>query len=331
MRKNAILVDFETPKKWEFLDAIEVATNEKWVVEKCISNRNFGNFLQKVIRYVKYFFEPFKVFLHRKDYSRILGWQQFYGLILAFYFRLFRVKNAPEITVMTFIYKPKSSLIGGRYEKFVRYCVTSNYIQNIIVHSEKERHFYANYFHIPVEKFVFVKLGIEDRTKEIPISKPKNYYLAPGRSNRDYSFLLSAWNGNIPLKIVCDSLDMQVKDKSIEILRNCHGDEYLKLLSECHAVVVPLEDVHASSGQLVILQAMMYGKPLIVTENEGVRDYMVDSEDGYIIEKEQVSLNEAIVQIEEHYSDISLNGRKHFEEKFSLYQEGLAIGNIIKP
>ena len=45
--------------------------------------------------------------------------------ILAFYFRMFHVQNAPEIVVLTFIYKPKKSFVGKVYDKFMRYIAVS--------------------------------------------------------------------------------------------------------------------------------------------------------------------------------------------------------------
>lgn len=81
--------------------------------------------MQKFIRYAKYFLVPMKIAKDHKNYNKVLAWQQFYGLILAFYFRMFRVKNAPEIVVLTFIYKPKKSFVGKVYDKFMRYIVTS--------------------------------------------------------------------------------------------------------------------------------------------------------------------------------------------------------------
>lgn len=329
-KKNAILVDFDVSDNWEFLDALETSTGEKWVVEKSISNRNHGGILQKLIRYAKYFLTPFKVFLHRNEYSRVLGWQQFYGLILAFYCHLFKVTNAPDITVMTFIYKPKHSLIGGRYRKFVHYCVTSPYIKQIIVFSDKEKKHYAELLGVPECKFVNVRLGIEDSTDRISAKNPERFYLAAGRSNRDYSFLLSVWDFEEPLKIVCDSLNEHSENTKVEILRNCHGDDYLNLLSHCYAVIIPLQDTNISSGQLVVLQAMMYGKPIIVTENDSVLDYIVDGEDGYIIRKDADELKCALEKVNQNYPYLSKCSREHFMNKFSLYQEGISIGNLIK-
>ena len=187
----------------------------------------------------------------------ILAWQQFYGLILAFYFRMFRVKNAPEIVVLTFIYKPKKSLVGKVYDKFMRYIVTSGYIKYFVVFSESEKKHYADYFDVPEARFVFETLGYEDITQEVPICSPDNFYLAAGRSNRDYKFLVDAWSKSKEhLKIICDTLSLKSIPDNIEILTDCHDNNFFRELAKCKAVIVPLEDAHISSGQLVIIQAM---------------------------------------------------------------------------
>lgn len=125
---------------------------------------------------------------------------------MAFYFRIFRIKNAPEIVVLTFIYKPKKSFVGKVYDKFMRYIVTSGYIKYFVVFSESEKKRYADYFDVPETRFVFETLGYEDKTQKVPICNPDNFYLAAGRSNRDYKFLVDAWSkSKEQLKIVCDT------------------------------------------------------------------------------------------------------------------------------
>ena len=134
-KENVILIDYNAPDNWEFHKAIEKTTGIKWCVYRAISNENHGGFLQKLIRYGKYFLVPMKIAKNHKRYNKILAWQQFYGLILAFYFRLFRVQNTPEIVVLTFIYKAKKSFVGKLYDKFMRYIVTSEYIKYFVVFS----------------------------------------------------------------------------------------------------------------------------------------------------------------------------------------------------
>lgn len=329
--ENVILVDFEPSDNWNFKEAIENATNKKWTVIKAVSNRNHGTKLQKLIRYSKYFVFPFKIFLKRKKYASVLAWQQFYGLILAFYFKVFGVKRAPDITVMTFIYKEKKSFVGKIYAKFMNCVVRSGYIKKFIVFSNSEREYYANVFQVPLEKFVVEVLGLEDECAIIGAgNSEEKYFLAAGRSNRDYEFLRDAWSDKNNLKIVCDTCK-DTDTTHIKYLKNCYHKEFMQELSNCYAVIIPLQDEKISSGQLVILQAMMLKKPVIVTRNDTVKDYIVDGVDGIIIEKDRKALEAAINKLQEPevYNTIAENARKSFEEKFSLYAMGLRIGKIL--
>ena len=331
-KENVILIDYDAPDDWEFHRAVEKATGNKWSVYKAVSNENHGGALQKLIRYAKYFLVPMKIAKKRKNYNKVLAWQQFYGLILAFYFRLLHIKNAPEIVVLTFIYKSKKSFVGKVYDKFMRYIVTSGYIKYFVVFSESEKKRYADYFDIPESQFVFETLGYEDKTKEVPKAAPEDFYLAAGRSNRDYKFLVEAWNGRTEkLEIICDTLTSKSASSNVKILADCHDNDFFKELAKCKAVIVPLEDTHISSGQLVIIQAMMYGKPVIVTENDTVTDYVDSGRTGLIIEKTERALSDAIATLtdEEYYEKVSAAERSQYESKFSVYAMGTAIGKLL--
>ena len=326
--ENIILVDFNTPKDWAFKKALEDATNKKWTVIKSVSNRNHGTKMQVLIRYLKYFGFPFKIFLKRRKYDSVLAWQQFYGLVLAFYFKLFRVKQPPEITVMTFIYKQKESFFGVIYGKFIRFVVKSGYIKRFIVFSKSEQEYYAELFGISRENFVVETLGIQDVYGIVGSRIPEEkYFLAAGRSNRDYDFLRNAWQNKDKIKIVCDTCK-ETDTECIKYLKNCYHKEFVQELSNCYAVIVPLQDEKISSGQLVILQAMMLKKPVIVTKNDTVTDYVEDGIDGFIINKDAESLSWAIEQVKDSkiYDTIVKNARKSFEDKFSLYAMGARIG-----
>lgn len=331
-KENVILIDYDAPDDWEFHEAIEKKTGTKWTVYKAVSNENHGGILQKLIRYAKYFLTPMKIAKNRNNYDKVLAWQQFYGLILAFYFRLMHVKESPEIVVLTFIYKPKKSLIGKIYDKFMRYIVTSGYIKYFVVFSESEKRRYADYFDIPESQFIFETLGYEDKTKDVPRLESEDFYLAAGRSNRDYKFLTEAWSKRKEkLEIICDTLNLKSATENIKILTNCHDDDYFRELAKCRAVIVPLEDTHISSGQLVIIQAMMYGKPVIVTENNTVTDYIDSGRTGLVIKKTKKDLSDAICALsdEKYYEEISAAERSQYESKFSVYAMGTAIGKLL--
>lgn len=336
--KNIVLVDFNASEEWQFYQALNKSCNENWELFRGVSNQHHGNKLRELIRYIKYFLIPFEIFIKRKQYNKVLAWQQFYGLILAFYCALFRVKKAPEIIVMTFIYKSKNiPIIGWVYDKFIKYIVRSGYITKYIVFSESECSHYSNLLGIRREHIVAIKLGIEDVRAFYdcePISK--YHFLSAGRSNRDYNFLFEAWqtienyNGEYHIKVISDKLHIH-NTENITILNDCHGKDYMSELGRSYAVILSLNDENISSGQLVLLQAMMMGKPVIVTKNNSITNYIINGYNGYVIEKNKESLLKAIENIEneELYQTLSRNAREYFKKEFSLYSMGLQIGKLI--
>lgn len=327
-KKNLVLVDYDCPSQWKFIDGLSKSTKEPWEIKKLVSNANHSGKFQNIIRYLKYFWLPFKVFLKRDRYEKVIGWQQFFGLILGFYCRLFNVKNAPEVYIMTFIYNRKSSKLGKVYEKFIKYSITSNAIKKIIVFSKTEPKYYSNIFGVDESLFISIDLGIEDLSYKYEISDNRRY-LSAGRSNRDYDYLIDNWNRDRDLDIICDTLNASEKE-NIKIYTSIHNEEYFKMLSKCHAVILSLKDENVSSGQLVILQAMMLNKPVICTENKTVANYIESGKDGLIINKDVGNLEKALQYVEEHYSELTKKAREKFVNKYTEYQMGLNIGEIVK-
>ena len=328
--ENIILVDYKITDNWEFQEAIEKATQKKWRVIESVSNMNHGSKLQKLIRYIKYFWFPFKIFLKHKEFSSILAWQQFYGIVLAFYFSVFRIKNAPDITVMTFIYKPKKGFVGAIYKCFMKSVIKAGYIKKFIVFSRSEPEYYANVFGVSKELFVSELLGIEDQGCQHLISD-NGSFISAGRSNRDYDFIRNNWPTDAPVvEIICDveKSNSTRSRENIKYLKDCYGELYIQKLSQCHAVILSLSNEKISSGQLVILQAMMLGKPVISTKNDSILEYVLDGKTGIIINKDREELRRALKTISDPqvYERMSINARKCFVSQFSSYAMGMRIG-----
>ena len=102
------------------------------------------------------------------------------------------------------------------------------------------------------------------------------------------------------------------------------------MLSECHAVILSLKDENVSSGQLVILQAMMLNKPVICTQNKTISNYIESAKDGLIIKRDVDCLEKALQYVEGHYAELTKNAREKFLNKFTEYQMGINIGEIVK-
>ena len=110
MSKNVILVDYQVPENWDYHRAIEKETGTSWDIVTCNTHRYQGSKLKVICRYLRYFFFSFRMFTKRNRYEKVIAWQQFYGLLIAFYCRFFHVKKCPDIYIMTFIFKPKKNI-----------------------------------------------------------------------------------------------------------------------------------------------------------------------------------------------------------------------------
>lgn len=331
MKKNVVLVDFNCPGDWEFLKGLNENSPCRWETLSFVSNQLRTNIWRKIYRYVGYFLFPFSVFLHRKKYKSIIAWQQFYGLIYAFFCRLFHVKKSSNLYIMTFIYKAKKGIIGGIYKHFMTYIVQSKYIDFFIVFSEYEINYYAELFSIDESKFKCMKLGIADVASNY--SKSDNgTILSCGRSNRDYAFLIDSLAGTkYQVEIICDELKIDKSFENIKIYNNINGSKFFKKLAKCHIVMLPLKEVDISSAQLVILQAMMFEKPIIITESETIKDYIQNGYNAIVIKKDKAELLNALESLDNNdlYQYYARNGRSRFVNEFSAFNLGRNISKIV--
>lgn len=207
-------------------------------------------------------------------------------------------------------------------------------MDKIICFSSTEPQYYAETFNMPLAKFAYVPLGMA-RINGVNTVKG-NYVFSTGRSNRDYDFLIEALSEtDIKVRIACGGYEYNGESdtKNIEVLQNCYGKNMLEELAHSFCVAIPLKDTHISSGQLVILQAMQLGKPVIVTENDTAKDYIENGQTGYIIKKNKEALLAAIKGLRNNdnlYSDISNMAASVFEERYSISRLAQNIWEQIK-
>lgn len=329
-RKNLILLDSAPQKEWNFKDFFEKYTKEKWEIRHIDSHIQDSSLAKKI----KFFWFPAKLFVHRKEIGNILSFQQFYGLIFAWYCSLFHVKKRNKLMVATFIYRPKKGITGKIYFRFIKYLTNSQYIDKIICFSKSEAAYYEKLFHTVSGRFQYVPYAMGDALESISFeAEEKQFFvLAPGKSNRDYDFLVDSLKDTAyQVRILSDTYSREETGENIQIFHDVFGKDYLKMLSQCHCVVVPLEDTHISAGQLVFLQAMMFGKPVVVTQSDTVGDYIIDRKNGFVIKKDKNELLRALnilYEKKETYQKLSENARQSYLENHGLEKMAERIGMI---
>lgn len=315
--KNIVLVDCDVDEKWTFCEVLEKETKERWCVKKCITNNLHGSVFLNLLRFLYYFLFPLFFLVRRRQYGKIISWQQFYGLNIAFWSRLLRLKKLNDLTVMTFIYNKKGGVKGKIYHKYMSYIVKSGYVDRFICFAKEECGYYSNIFGVDESVFIYVPLG-HSMVTDVEIAD-EGYVFSTGRSNRDYDFLVDSFRGtNYKLVIACDTYRNHVSEANVKILNNCHFKDMFKLMSKCHCVIVPLKNLKVSSGQLVVIQAMSLGKPVVCTKSDGIKDYVVDGRTGFLINNEKEQFDIALSKLfTEKYSEMSDNAKKMYVEYFT--------------
>lgn len=124
-------------------------------------------------------------------------------------------------------------------------------------------------------------------------TRDDGYLFAGGNSVRDYGLLEAALEGtDIPTRIAARWQPLRGL-AHLQAAPTSHH-EFMTTLANARAVVVPLRQTVRSGGQQTYLNAMGLGKPVIVTEAPGVRDYIVDGVTGVIVPPRVEALRTAI-------------------------------------
>lgn len=208
--------------------------------------------------------------------------------------RVFFSKKKPRLYLLGFIYTTRNN----RYVDLIRqfyFTMVFSFLEGVICHSTKEQNDYSQIFKRSLTKFIFVPYGLHLHGHEAyanghRLSAPPKlapYAFSAGRSGRDYKTLFEAFAKlDLPLHVICDSEAALVgctQTGKIEVLRSCYDDCYFNQLKNADLVVVPLAVDDISAGQMVMIQAMAFHKPIILTRTPTITDYVHHAEEAYLV------------------------------------------------
>ena len=335
-KKNVVLTDNSREEMEDYRRGLQDAVGTEWEVLACRANGGRTGGWSELARYGKYFLFSLRIFLQRDRYDAIVGWQAFYGLVFAFWCRVFRVEKRNFLVVKNLTYREKTGIIGEIYRRFMGFIIESGYVDVFTCCSEGHLEYCREMFKIPKEKIKFVPFGVADIREMVRKScGEENFVLSLGRSNRDWVFLIEALGGTeIPLKIVCDTLKMWEIPPNIQIYNNVWGREALEFLRACRLVVIPILDEKVAAGETVLLQAMSLGKPVVAVRESGKwEEYILRGRNGFVTPKDGEILRKTVEMLwndRDLYEKICRNCRKSYEEGFSLYGYGRRVGELLK-
>jgi glycosyltransferase involved in cell wall biosynthesis len=132
-----------------------------------------------------------------------------------------------------------------------------------------------------------------DRLERIA-AEPGTFVFSGGNASRDYRLLLEAVDGlPAPVRIAAarnlGAVPGHVRAGTVS------PEEFLELMATSRAVVLPLSTAtRRSVGQQTYLNALLLGKPVVVTDAPGVRDYLTDGVHALVVPPKADDLRRAL-------------------------------------
>ena len=350
-RRNAILSDRPAADNETFRRGVEAGSGEKWEVWSCVGNKRRTKWFN-IERYLKYALFPLWVHLRRGHYGKLVVWQGFYAVSLGFWGRVLGWwgKAPGKVLGIVLIYRPKRGVVGRLYRAWLRFSAGKGRKEHYVVTAEGAKAGLEEALGIEPERLHCFGFGLEDATARPewgavrtrnPDWEAGSYWVAVGRSNRDYGWLETAWRGSGErLHILCDAWAgagwKGEGREEVRVSRDLQGKAAWPEYREAKGVVLALADGRVDSGVLALLQAFMAGKPVVVTGPSLLaQEYVRDGETGLVAEKDAdgAALRAALARLagEAGLAEwLGAAGRKEFEEKFSEFEYGRRIGEWMR-
>lgn len=212
-----------------------------------------------------------------------------------------------------------------------------------ILLTEFEVELYANRFGIRRDCLHYFPYGhwdLTDESSSIPPAgvTPFQYYFSGGYSNRDYVPLIEIFRKlDVPLVVICSRLNTEIDSiplpSNVTVLRDVSLPKFRSYLRHSKACIIPLKEDTGISGVSVILQAMRFGRLIIVSDMGVIRGYVENGKSGYVLKDFKTELPPILANIEKHPDLASRFGeeaRSQFEARFSRTVGSVALWKILE-
>jgi hypothetical protein len=236
--------------------------------------------LGKFLRHMQYVRLAAYAVVHRRNYDLIFIWQQY---VAVYYFLMSIVYpfHRRPCCVYYIIYKAKAGSLTSWAKRIVlTRMIHSSIIEKCIFLSQHD----ALYGDIRKGKKIFLNTYtekspfIENRMGNESINVCSDFF-SGGANNRDYRFLkrLAERMECKRFSLACLPTDLDRISPipcNMNVACDAYGDAFEELILSAKAVVIPIEDPNVVSGQIVCLRAMQAAKPVFMTKNNFIGEWM---------------------------------------------------------
>lgn len=210
-------------------------------------------------------------------------------------------------------------------------------IDRFVVHSRAEVAAYSQWMAVPRERFEFVRLQRATEAIDVEEDEEQPFLLSMGSAHRDYRLLFDAVARlNVRTIVVAGPhavAGLHVPDQ-VQVRSGLSAAECNRLVQRARVSVVPIANRHTASGQVTLLDAMMFGRPVIATDCLATEDYATDGVDAMLVPPG--NLDALVRVIDAAWSDARLRrrlgaaARRTAIEKFSDEAIGIEFARVLQ-
>ena len=203
-----------------------------------------------------------------------------YGLLCALLFR-----PSKQIMCEVFIDDERPANLPWKL-KTALYRLVARRSVGVLTNSSAEVESLSKRFRIPSSMVRYVPMHSNIHEPAM-VDRNDGFVLSAGRTLRDYETLLKrAPRINAPITIIAGGKGLLPTPlpQNVTLLREVSREQYLDHLRRCALVAIPLLPSSRATGQVVLLEAMAYGKPVVATRSPGTADHIEHGRNGLLVE-----------------------------------------------
>jgi len=292
-----------------------------------------------LLRHIEYFRLATYAVFSRRRYDALFIWQQYVGIYYYLISIIFPFYNRP-CCVYYFIYRAeKGSIVSHVKGYLLARMANSKFVQKAIILSRCD----ALYSKINAEKrmqfstYTEKSSYIENRIRQ-NIKVYGSDYFSGGWSNRDYFAVkrLAEMMGDKKFSVAClpkDKIQISPIPGNMQVYCDAFGETFEDLILSSKAVILPIEDLNVTSGQIVCLRALQSAKPVFMTRNNFIADWMPDIESvRFLVMYDRLEELHAILSslTDEDLRELGVQAREYYLSHFDEYPFYRGIADVIE-
>ncbi|MDH4222634.1 MAG: glycosyltransferase family 4 protein [candidate division Zixibacteria bacterium] len=258
--------------------------------------------LQTKPGFINSFIAALQLYYKKNDYDLVVISGEKPGIFFSLLQAILPLRKTPSLMIGSLFYRAKNPL--RRYLKRVQLKLMCKSVRFFLVWAKREIKDYSVEFDIPVENFKFFPYHTTCEVYDCPVRKG-DYIFSGGNRDRDFKTLIEAVMDLGVRTIIATnnrSLLRGIKlPENVEII-SATDPQFYQLLAGSRLLVLPMSKgfLH-SGGQQTFLNAMYWGKPVIVADPEGAKDYIENGTTGILVNPGRpAALREAILSLLEN-------------------------------